>query len=211
MNGAPDAAHHLRLAASVLDAFDRVGERLAVVARRIVEHVADGLAREFGVVERQFDAGQQDAAGLLLDHRCGRGGRHAGALDEPLLLAGDEGVSRLVLLSGAKGVGRPAAFSLSRVCFSTTVSGGQAARESSTPPSTTSGLRPATSWLSGGSTTGGPSNTSRSGLRPSDRRWSARGAGRRCRRSSSRGPRASISRGASSGTCSASLPSLITT
>ena len=64
--------HHLGLAASVLDALNRVGERLAREARRVVEHVGDGHPGQIRVVERQLDAAEQQAVRLLLQHGGGR-------------------------------------------------------------------------------------------------------------------------------------------
>ena len=153
--------HHLGLAASVLDALNRVGERLAREARRVVEHVGDGHADKVVVVERQLDAAEQQAVRLLLQHGGGRRLGHAGALHKGRHPRGDP----CGALGGA--LARQRCLRLrpqlvEALGCSTMLSGGQAASVSSTSPATTVGRRAAASCCSGGSTTGGPSNTSRS-------------------------------------------------
>jgi hypothetical protein len=47
-------AHDLGDAAAIVDTFERIGQGLALEARRLGEHIGDGLAGELVVVERQY-------------------------------------------------------------------------------------------------------------------------------------------------------------
>ncbi len=76
------AAQNLGAAASVFDAFDRIGERSTLEASGIGEHVGDGTVGEFLIVEWQDDIGQQDAIRLALDDVGRFGEGDAGALAE---------------------------------------------------------------------------------------------------------------------------------
>ena len=91
----------------------------------------------------------------------------AAAADMPRLIRraikplGDPLLSNLVGLRLTV-VARAAAFRFRGSASSTTVKGLRAATLSSAPPSTTTGRRATRSWLSGGLSTGGSSNASRS-------------------------------------------------
>ena len=155
-------AHDLGHAAAVVDAFERVGQGLALEALRVGEHVADGAAGQVRVVERQLDIGLQHAVALALDRSCGRPAPDMPVRSTRRLACAAMNAARAFAISGASRCRSLALRSSSRA-RSTIDSGGQAATVSSTSPSTAIGRRLSLSCCSGGARIGPPSNTSRSG------------------------------------------------
>ena len=77
------APHDHRSAGAVFSALDRVGERLAFELRGIREHIGDGFAFQFRVVERKDDVRQQHTIALSLDRSARPVEIHPGAGGEP--------------------------------------------------------------------------------------------------------------------------------
>ena len=74
IHGVPSARRMiLGLAAAVLLALQRVGQRLALETLRVRKHVADGAPGQIGVVERQLDIRPQYAFALPEDDLSRRG------------------------------------------------------------------------------------------------------------------------------------------
>ena len=88
-------AHDLGDAAAVSHALQRVGQRLALEALRVRQHVADGAPGQRRVIERQHDIRPQHAFALADDDLSGGVLRHAGARDELQSLRLDERLARL--------------------------------------------------------------------------------------------------------------------
>ena len=82
-------AHDLCHAPAVSHALKRIGQRLALEALWVRQHVADGLVGQLRIVERQLDIRPQHALALSDDHLPGGFLRHASARDELLGLCLD--------------------------------------------------------------------------------------------------------------------------
>jgi hypothetical protein len=77
-------AHHHGLAPAVADALQRVGQRLALEAPGVGQHIGDRDRADLRVVEGEFDRRQQHAAVTRLCDAQGGGGRDAAALRQAL-------------------------------------------------------------------------------------------------------------------------------
>ena len=163
IHGVPSARRMiLGDAAPVVDALQRVGQRLSLEALRVRQHVADGAAGQRRVIERQLNIRPQYALALSDDDLSRGGSRDMPVRATSFLACASTNAARALAISGASR-SRSLALSSSSRDRSTIVSGGHTATVSSATPSTAIGRRLALSCCSGGTRTGPPSNTRRSG------------------------------------------------
>jgi hypothetical protein len=94
------AALDLRLADSVGDALERVGEGGTLESRRVGDHIGNRASGELGLVEWQHEVGQQNPFALPGDHLLGIADRHPPGGRQRLRLALDEGAAGLARFTG---------------------------------------------------------------------------------------------------------------
>jgi hypothetical protein len=156
------AAHDPGLAEPIFGAFERIGEGFAFKPSGVRQHITDGGTRYFRIVEWQDNIRQQDARTLAFGDLARLHQVRTDALGDPLGLLLNEVFLRLgdlrpepLLLLGTY---------LFELLLLDDASGGQAETVSKGTLSIAIGRRLVWSCATGGTSIGGPSKTSRSGL-----------------------------------------------